>query len=64
MCLRFVHNSIQHYHIKIFDNDDDDDDDDDDELFCGMIDQIKAFSLISRWDHCQGSSPSRISYMS
>ena len=34
------------------DDDDDDDGDDDDELFCCMI-----FS----WDHCQRSSPSRIS---
>ena len=38
-----------------------DDDDDDDELFCGMVDQRKAFSLISSCDHCQRSSPSRIS---
>ena len=37
------------------------DDDDDDELFCGMADQRKAFSLISSRDHCQRSSPSRIS---
>ena len=29
--------------------------------FCGMFDRRKAFSLISRQDHCQGSSPSRIS---
>ena len=29
--------------------------------FSGMFDQRKAFSLISRWDHCQRSSPSRIS---
>ena len=29
--------------------------------FCGMIDQWKAFSLISSWDHCQGSSPLQIS---
>ena len=36
------------------------DDEDDDELFCGMIDQRKAFSLISSWDNCQRSSPSRI----
>ena len=35
--------------------------DDDDELFCGMVDQRKAFSLISSRDHCQRSSPSRIS---
>ena len=34
------------------DDDDDDDGDDADELFCCMI-----FS----WDHCQRSSPSRIS---
>ena len=31
--------------------------------FCGMIDQQKAFSLISSWDHYQRSSPSRISDM-
>ena len=29
--------------------------------FCGMVDQRKAFSLISSWDHCQRSSPLRIS---
>ena len=29
--------------------------------FCGMVDRRKAFSLISSWDHCQRSSPSRIS---
>ena len=29
--------------------------------FCGMVDQQKAFSLISSQDHCQRSSPSRIS---
>ena len=29
--------------------------------FCGMVDRRKAFSLISSWDHCQSSSPSRIS---
>ena len=29
--------------------------------FCGMVDWRKAFSLISSWDHCQRSSPSRIS---
>ena len=37
---------------------------DDDELmnyFCGMVDRRKAFSLISSRDHCQRSSPSRIS---
>ena len=33
---------------------------DDDELFCGMVDRRKAFSLISSWDHCQRCSPSRI----
>ena len=27
-------------------NDDDDDDDDDDELFCGMVDQQKAFTCV------------------
>ena len=31
--------------------------------FCGMVDQRKAFSLISSQDHCQRSSPSRISDM-
>ena len=31
--------------------------------FCGMVDRQKAFSLISSWDHCQRSSPSRISDM-
>ena len=35
--------------------------DDDDELFCGMVDRQRAFSLISSRDHCQRSSPSRIS---
>ena len=29
--------------------------------FCGIVDQQKAFSLISSQDHCQRSSPSRIS---
>ena len=29
--------------------------------FCGMVDRRKAFSLISSRDHCQRSSPSRIS---
>ena len=29
--------------------------------FCDMVGQRKAFSLISRRDHCQWSSPSRIS---
>ena len=28
--------------------------------FCGMVDQQKAFSLISSWEHCQRSSPSPI----
>ena len=40
---------------------DDDDDDDDDNCFCDMVDQRKAFSLISSRDHCQRSLPSRIS---
>ena len=31
--------------------------------FCGMVDQQKAFSLISSQDHCQRSSPLRISHM-
>ena len=29
--------------------------------FCGMVDRRKAFSLISSREHCQRSSPSRIS---
>ena len=29
--------------------------------FCAMVDRRKAFSLISSRDHCQRSSPSRIS---
>ena len=29
--------------------------------FCGMVDRQKVFSLISSRDHCQWSSPSRIS---
>ena len=29
--------------------------------FCGMVDQQKAFSIISSRDHCQRSSPLRIS---
>ena len=33
----------------------------DDELFCGMADRRKAFSLISRQDHCQRSSSLQIS---
>ena len=37
--------------------------DDDEELFCGMVDRRKAFSLISSLDHCQISSPLRISNM-
>ena len=43
-------------------DDDDDDDDDDDEFFCGMVDRRKTFSLISRRDHCQRSSPSRTGF--
>ena len=31
--------------------------------FCIMVDRRKAFSLVSNWDHCQRSSPSRISDM-
>ena len=29
--------------------------------FCGMVDRRKAFNVISSRDHCQRSSPSRIS---
>ena len=32
-------------------------------FFCGMVDQRKTFRLICSWDHCQRSSPSRISNM-
>ena len=46
---------------NILDDDDDDDDDNDDDLFCGMVDQQKVFTLISSWDHCQRSSLSQIS---
>ena len=35
--------------------------DDDKLFFCGMIDRRKTLSLISSRDHCQKSSPSRIS---
>ena len=28
--------------------------------FCGMVDQQRVFSLISSWDYCERSSPSRI----
>ena len=31
--------------------------------FCGMVDQRKALNLISKWNHYQRSSPSRISDM-
>ena len=31
--------------------------------FSGMVDQRKALSLISSWNHCQRSSPLRISDM-
>ena len=31
--------------------------------FCGMVDQRKVLSLISSRDHCQRSSPLRISDM-
>ena len=40
---------------------DDDDDDDDEELFLWYGWLMKAFSLISSWDHCQRSSPPQIS---
>ena len=29
--------------------------------FSGMVDQQKAFSLITSWDYCQRFSPSQIS---
>ena len=32
-----------------------------DNFFCGMIDRRKAFYLLSSREHCQRSSPSRIS---
>ena len=31
------------------------------DCFCGMVDRRKTISLMSSWDHCQRSSPSRIS---
>ena len=31
--------------------------------FCGMVDQRKVFGHISSRDHCQRSSPSRMSVM-
>ena len=34
---------------------------DNDELFCAMVDWRKAFSVISKRDHCQRSPPSPIS---
>ena len=37
------------------------DDDEDDKLFFGMVDRREAFILISSRDHCQRSSPPRIS---
>ena len=37
------------------------DDDKDDKLFFGMVDRREAFILISSRDHCQRSSPPRIS---
>ena len=40
------------------DDDDENDDDNDDELFCGMVDRRKKFSLICSRDLCQRSSPS------
>ena len=49
------------YSLKLKINDGNDDDDDD-ELFCGMVDRRKAFSLISSRDHCQRSSPSRAGF--
>ena len=59
--------SSKHYCYQIctslMEDDDDDDDDDDDELFCGMVDGRKSFSLISSRDHRQRSLPSRISDM-
>ena len=47
--------------LTIVDDDDDDGDDDDEELFLWYGCRRKAFSLISSQDHCQRSSPSRIS---
>ena len=42
------------YSVKEIKNDNDDDDD-------AMVDQPKAFTLISSWDQCQKSSLLRIS---
>ena len=44
-------------------NDDDDDGDDDDELFCGIVDRRKTFSLIPSRVHCQRFSPLQTSNM-
>ena len=50
----------KYFYKSEFDESNDDDDDDDEELFLGMVDQQKAFSLISSRDHCQKSWPSQI----
>ena len=55
--------SSKHYCYQICTSLMEDDDDDDDELFCGMVDGRKPFSLISSRDHRQRSLPSRISDM-
>ena len=55
--MKHLMTKCSYFHVT----DDDDDDDDDDELFCGMVDRRKAFSLISSRVHCQRSSQSRIS---
>ena len=47
------------YNILSDDNDDDDDDDDGN-CFCGIVDQWRALSLISSWDHYQRFSWSLI----
>ena len=54
VCLRWLMTYLFIYSLFIVDNDDD-------ELFCDMVHRRKAFSLTSSWDHCQRSSPSRIS---
>ena len=43
----------QNFETGLSDDDDDDDDNDDDgdKLFCGVVDQRKAFSLISSRDN-------------
>ena len=47
--LYWIHNTVIYFFSNFF------------FFFCGMVDQWKAFNLISSQDHCQRSSPLRIS---